>query len=237
MKYFVLFALLLNASESFAEFRGEVEAGISSFNNPLYLDDPDKTATGFQVKPNFKYDPSGNIVYADIELDAEYTNFSGVTGGDILNGDFRLESGLGNGKTKYLGVFSVTSKDKNLIDNELGLAPPVFSENTSGLVSDFSITDKSSIYVHYEQSTTDVDLDDFIYLNAKKSLGFLGYRFRFLPETFFYVQGESFSGEFANGLIYENDSDDNIARRLKYNYTGTGATAGVKGKLTKYTSI
>ncbi|MAF92057.1 MAG: hypothetical protein VX583_13080 [Bdellovibrionota bacterium] len=237
MKILILFFFSILCTNAMAAFHGDVEAGVSSFNNPLYLDDPDTSSTAYQINPRLKYDLSSDIVYADIELDAEYTNFSGVTGGDILNSDLQLETGLGNGQTKYLGLFAKTSREKNLIDNELGVAPPVFNDTSTGIVSDFSISKKSSIYLHYEQSTTDVDLDDFAYLNSKKSLAYLGYRFRFLPETFFFLQAESFDGKFKDGLINENSSDDNVARRLKYDYTGTGIIAGVKGKLTKYTSI
>ena len=83
MKILILVFFSILCTNAMAAFHGDVEAGVSSFNNPLYLDDPDTSSTAYQINPRLKYDISSDIVYADIELDAEYTNFSGVTGGDI----------------------------------------------------------------------------------------------------------------------------------------------------------
>ena len=239
MRSVFLLVLMLNfVPRVQAELAASLEVGSVYQSNPLYLDSNKESATATEINPSLQWRIETKKAYADLDLQLQHYQLSAFPNANRTNHQAELAFGLGNLKRRFLGLYMKSEAITNPLDNPVGApVPPRFDEQGAGLVSELRLGKKIDLYLRAEATQSQVNVAALDYLAADRARAWLGLRYRFLPETYFYTELIGEEGKFAQGLDNQGNVDENIARQIKFDYETKGINFGIRGKLTKYTKV
>lgn len=221
-----------------AYVKGGIELGYKYDTNIYYSTENAESGSFAEIKPELDlgYNAKKSFGYVDLvaELSQNKSNNSDVSSNKTTS-DANIGFGLGTRESSYFQINLNSSSKPNPLFSATSSASPIFSKTNGHLRTGFNFGKKSSLFIEADSGTEKVDLSNYKHLNATSSRAALIYSYFFLPETSLFIEIAQGNKTFKDGKLYfDVDADD---KRLKYDSEIQEINLGVKGRLTKYTSI
>lgn len=235
--FFILFTLIASISNA-SYIRGGLELGYKYDTNLYYSTDTPEAGSVGRLHPevDMEYSTEKVFTYFDAEAEMLQTKSSNSETKSLHNEtDANVGFGLGSRDQSWMSFNFNSFSRENPLFSATAADSPVFSGTHGHFQTGFGFWKKHHIKLSGDAFTENVNQENYRYLNSKTSRAALSYSYYFLPETLMFIELASGDKKFENGTeFYDLDNND---KRLKYDADITEVNFGIKGRLTKYTSI